>query len=438
MIKSLVHFFPDLVEQLGQIEDYREKPRYGIEELVFAAIMLHVFKSRSRNDFNNLKDQRKFALNYFRAFRLRLPHVDTVDLALRSIPPATLEELKTYFVKILIEKKIFYKFKILNSHYNISIDGTGIMKLDRANENNFPNAVYKIYNKGTENEAIVNSLLVLEAKLVCKNGFCISIATEWIENPGEEYEKQDCELKAFSRIAEKIKKMFPRLPICVVGDGLYPNKNIFKICSDNNWEWIFTFKDGCLKSVWEKIRVITEIENTKKKTIKREKKVKDENGKITTEEIHEYYEWINSIDYEGHVLSFVKLEYEEDTVLHRFIYLTSFKINRDNIEEIILNGRMRFKIENEGFNCQKNGGYNLSHKFSRTSENATKNYYTCLQIAHIFNQLFELQVSVKLMNTGRKTIADMWTLIKSVFSLLDVLTEEVEAFISKKIQVKFD
>ena len=99
---------------------------------------------------------------------------------------------------------------------------------------------------------------------------------------------------------------------------------------------------------------------------------------------------------------------------------------------------MRFKIENEGFNCQKNGGYNLKHKFSRTSEKATKNYYTSLQIAHIFNQLFELQVSVKAINIGRETIANMWALIKSIFSLSDVLIEEVEAFVSIKGQVKFD
>ena len=48
---------------------------------------------------------------------------------------------------------------------------------------------------------------------------------------------------------------------------------------------------------------------------------------------------------------------------------------------------MRWKIENEGFNNQKNGGYNLQHKFSRTSFNASKNYYQLLQIADIINQL---------------------------------------------------
>jgi len=48
---------------------------------------------------------------------------------------------------------------------------------------------------------------------------------------------------------------------------------------------------------------------------------------------------------------------------------------------------MRWKIENEGFNNQKNSGYNVEHKFSRTNANAIKNYYQLLQIADLINQL---------------------------------------------------
>jgi len=48
-------------------------------------------------------------------------------------------------------------------------------------------------------------------------------------------------------------------------------------------------------------------------------------------------------------------------------------------------GRLRWKIENEGFNSQKNGGYNLEHVYSETG----KFYYLLLQIAHTINQLME-------------------------------------------------
>ena len=70
--------------------------------------------------------------------------------------------------------------------------------------------------------------------------------------------------------------------------------------------------------------------------------------------------------------------------------------------QISTSGRLRCppageagKIENEGFNIQKNGGYGLSHKFSRTSHTASCNYYQCLQVAHLINQLALLSKSFK-------------------------------------------
>jgi hypothetical protein len=49
---------------------------------------------------------------------------------------------------------------------------------------------------------------VLEARSVTRNGFSISIATEWVENPeGGEYDKQDCEGKGFTSLAATLKKV---------------------------------------------------------------------------------------------------------------------------------------------------------------------------------------------------------------------------------------
>lgn len=39
-----------------------------------------------------------------------------------------------------------------------------------------------------------------------------------------------------------------------------------------------------------------------------------------------------------------------------------------------MSGRSRFKIENERFNALKNGGYELSHNYSRKPAVAMKNY----------------------------------------------------------------
>ena len=51
-------------------------------------------------------------------------------------------------------------------------------------------------------------------------------------------------------------------------------------------------------------------------------------------------------------------------------------------------GRLRWTIENEGFNIQKNGGFALEHAYG-TSPWAIKNFYLLMQLAHLILQLVE-------------------------------------------------
>ena len=51
-------------------------------------------------------------------------------------------------------------------------------------------------------------------------------------------------------------------------------------------------------------------------------------------------------------------------------------------------GRIRWEIENEGFNVQKNGGFELEHAYTK-HPTASKVFYFLLQIAHLLAQLIE-------------------------------------------------
>jgi len=70
-----------------------------------------------------------------------------------------------------------------------------------------------------------------------------------------------------------------------------------------------------------------------------------------------------------------------------FAWLTNLAVNRDSVMAIADQvGRLRQKIENEGFNVQKNSGLNLEHVFSQNWDHA-KAYYYLLQIGHLLMQL---------------------------------------------------
>jgi len=71
-----------------------------------------------------------------------------------------------------------------------------------------------------------------------------------------------------------------------------------------------------------------------------------------------------------------------------FVFITNLPITKRNCEQLVIDGRNRWRIENEGFNEQKNHGFGLTHMFSQTY-NAIKNHYFLIQIGHMIAQLFE-------------------------------------------------
>ena len=102
-------------------------------------------------------------------------------------------------------------------------------------------------------------------------------------------------------------------------------------------------------------------------------------------------------------------EKKEDVKRHtiRFSWITNIELTKRNLEEMIITGRGRWKIENEGFNNQKNGVYRIEHLNSRNS-NAMKNHYLLTQIADILMQLYlswnpyikELKQTIKNTSSG--------------------------------------
>ena len=55
--------------------------------------------------------------------------------------------------------------------------------------------------------------------------------------------------KTFQRLAKKIKKKYPRLPITLLSDSLYASEPVMEICEANKWDYIIRFKDGSIPSI---------------------------------------------------------------------------------------------------------------------------------------------------------------------------------------------
>ncbi len=248
LCKTINHWFGDLYERLREIDDFREKPNYELTAILIGGLAIFLLKEGSRKALDDDRKTEKFAANFEKFFKVPLPHCDTIDGILRILSTEELEKLKDDMVSKLISKKVFKKFRLLGKYIMVAADGTGLGSTENKPYDNCP---YREYvNKDTGEVRIVYFPFVLEAKIVCANGFSISIQTEWLLDEGKKYDKHDCEQKALVRLAKNLKKAYPRLNICLTVDGLYPNATFFQLCKDYNWQYIVTLKDEiCLSLI---------------------------------------------------------------------------------------------------------------------------------------------------------------------------------------------
>jgi hypothetical protein len=421
----LQRHYPDFEALLNSIHDHRKRKSYEVAELIMAGLSMFIFKRCSRNQADQGVNH-SFEKNYTSIFGMHIPIMDTLDVFLRKLSPKELEDLKTVLVKRLIEKKVLEKWKY-EGRYLIAVDGTGICSYDYEPYAGCP-------HKTSKNGKTTWQAYALEAKLVCANGWSISIASQWLENSEDIDEKQDCELKAFPRLAKALKKAYPRLPVLLLADGLYANQHVFERCRKNDWHFILTFKEGCLKTVWQEIDLLRPLHVGQR----HERPIAKTAKGWLTEQIH----YINDLDYLKYKLHWVEYKswYSDtpDKTQEYFSHITDVKMDEKTCWQTSQQARLRWCIENEGFNTQKNGGYNLQHKFSRKQLGAKKNYYQLLQIAHLINQLVEKLQHIKdQLKDYRLTLKALWQDMMACMRKETIETTELQQVLEEYGQLRY-
>jgi len=403
--------FPGLANGLSSVPDHRKRREYSMGELLTGGLGMFLLRQDSRNGINNKRREAGFAKSFERCFGARLAHGDTIAEVLEHTDPEGPESVKMDLMSGLFGQKALRGDRLCGKYYPVAVDATGVVSFDHRH---CPHCL----TRTSKNGATTYFHYVLEAKLVTRDGLCLSLASEWIENPAGEFDKQDCERKAFTRLAAKLKRNYPRLPVCILADGLYPYGGAFETCEGYGWKYIFVLKDSTLKSVQEDL-VLPRRRDPKKSGYH----VRD-GWRVACE-----YRFENGLEYKKSKISWIESgetrtrdmprekrpEKQKDGETHRFVYVTNFEVDRDNVMELSAGGRLRWKIENEGFNTQKRGGYQLGHKFCRTSLNGLKNYYTLLQMAHAINQFVERdgEVREQLSCHSKETVKNIWGMLVS-------------------------
>ncbi|MBK7955101.1 MAG: hypothetical protein IPK02_14775 [Candidatus Accumulibacter sp.] len=71
-----------------------------------------------------------------------------------------------------------------------------------------------------------------------------------------EAQKQDGELRGFVRLSDRLKTLFPGLPILLLLDGLYANGPVMQRCRGYHWQFMIVLKDKDLSPVWQEFHAL--------------------------------------------------------------------------------------------------------------------------------------------------------------------------------------
>ena len=440
-IRVLRAKLPILLERFSKIPDFRnpKKIKHKLTVVLIYGILMFVYQMASRREANKTMTRPAFreSLQLILPDLETLPHHDTLDRILSKLDVNKIEEIHVDLIRKFIRKKKFLRYLIDNT-YPLAIDGT-----QKAVRSEMPGEQWLERKVGKEEDGKKQYYVyVLEASLAFQNGMVIPLMSEFLEySKGDtSNDKQDCETRAFYRLAERVKRQFPRLRIMVLLDGLYATGPVMALCRKYNWQFMIVLQDKSLPSVWEEFYGLKQLEKNNRFAMKWGNR-------------KQQFEWINKIEYcfgpnqrNRLIVHLVVCEetWEEIdpktceivTKNSRHAWLSSKPLSQRNVHERCnLGARHRWGIE-IGNLVEKRHGYNYEHIFSY-NWNAMKGFHYLMRLGHMFNVL--AQYSTALIKTVQKLgVCGFIDFIRSTMANRWLDTEQVRQRLEAPFQLRLD
>lgn len=409
-LRGFIEPFRDILNPLlvGLVGTRNEENCAYSSLTLYWTVILGFFQHlRSRNQMDATRNARAYSQTVFELSgqpydpddpELHTACSQTCRNHLSDVETAALESVLVQLVRYLIRSK-WFRDAMLWGCLCVAVDGTLCER-----------------KRGVALSEREKRRYALEARIITPWGWNIPLLTEAVDAYDTEREKQDCEYRAFERLAARLKRLFPKQAFCIVGDALYCNSPIMDMCRENRWEFILTFKEGVMPKVHDAVRSVTARSGGVERIMR-----KDEGGNdLHCGEIR----WCDARECEYELdkrLDFRVVRYEQWYPFDEAYsgeFATSFEVtDARRAREVAAWGRRRWNIEN-GFKIEKHGGFGLEHTFCN-DDTAGRNYHVLMQIAYVLWQVFDSGVLSRLSEGCRKPTQEMWA--KLLFLALLVL-----------------
>jgi hypothetical protein len=200
-------------------------------------------------------------------------------------------------------------------------------------------------------------------------------------------EKQDCEVNAAKRLINRLRKEHAKLQMTIGGDDIYSREPMINELRANRYNFILVAKPTSHKEMFSEIEQLTKTGGVETGEYEESK-----GNKILVTR----YRIGRQVPLNGAgkcIVNFFEI-WQEDKASGKQLYhnswVTNLDITRQNIARLANKGRARWKVENEGFNVQKNGGYELEHNYGHGQNNLSMVFYLLNILAFTLHQILEI------------------------------------------------
>jgi hypothetical protein len=206
--------------------------------------------------------------------------------------------------------------------------------------------------------------------------------------PQDGSKKQDCEQNGAKRWLTSFRKRHKTVRATLLVDALHSNHGFLTMVLDHRLQFIATCKPLSCKTLYEWVNTARKGKDT---TIVEQRKI------IKGKSVLFRYEYLNNVpirDTEDalrvNFISMCEIDPKTEKVLHRFEYITSLTVKDSNVEKLILAGRKRWKVENEGNNTLKNQGYYFDHNFGHGKKHLSAVIATLIVFSFLVHTILRL------------------------------------------------
>jgi hypothetical protein len=305
-----------------------------------------------------------------------IPSDNQIRNLLDRVEPSAIFPMFESIWQVLEEEKQLEQFRDVKQTLLVALDGTEYFSSEKIHCEQCSTRVQKS-GKTRYFHSVVTPVVVSP-----NQPHALPLVPEFV-TPQDGHEKQDCESAATKRWLDTHSERLRELKVTMLGDDLYCRQPLCEQLVEARLDFIFVCRETSHPTLYEHLDGIDLPTITQ--TVNRGRK------RDTWR-----YRYLNEVPLrdgdDALLVNWCELSVRQPdgSVSYCNSFATSYRLDDDNVADIIRAGRTRWKVENENNNTLKTQGYHLEHNFGHGQQYLSSLLATLNILSLLFHTLLDL------------------------------------------------